>query len=296
MDGVILPVAVTADEIEIPLQNSVPVQPAEKLPGFVLKPADVGVAVPLGAAVGTHHGRGGDQDLEGGVRIQQRPLQPGDLRLPPQGLGRTVLHTVGTAVVAALNQPDLQLPTDPVSAVGHRLLLRRVHHRHLLPKDLDAQGVGGLLSQLRILPVFHPGVVALHGSVGIGVVEAVVVVILFPIGGNLSEHLDEPRLHELLVPFLPQLGPGSSTRVGRMVVVDVISGPDKEVGLHAQDGGQGRIAQGLVRAFVLGTLKLGGAILEKGVVHPRHHHKAHHGAPLPSGQGLEGGAGTEPGM
>ena len=61
MDGVILPVAVTADEIEIPRQQTVPGQPAEELPGFVLKAADVGVAVPLGGAVGTHHGRGGDQ-------------------------------------------------------------------------------------------------------------------------------------------------------------------------------------------------------------------------------------------
>ena len=138
--------------------------------------------------------------------------------------------------------------------------------------------------------------VALHGSVGVRVVEAVVVVILLPVGRYLPEHLDEPRLHELLVPFFPQLGAGSGAGIRRVIVVDVVSGSDKEVGLHAQDGGQGRIAQGLVVAFVLGTLKLGGAVLEKGVVHSRHHHKAHHGAPLPSGQGLEGGGGTEPGM
>ena len=106
----ILPVFVPADQMEVLLQETIVHQPREESGRFV--PVSVGVHVvvslvwvialaegpaakvgsedaPLAALVviiGTHHAGGRDDDLEGGIALQERLLQPPLLLLPPDGL------------------------------------------------------------------------------------------------------------------------------------------------------------------------------------------------------------------
>ena len=61
------------------------------------------------------------------------------------------------------------------------------------------------------------------------VVDAVIVVVNFPVGGNGGEQVNVPRLHKLFVPLLPHFRNRFGPRFFRCVVVNVVACADEEV-------------------------------------------------------------------
>ena len=133
-------------------------------------------------------------------------------------------------IVAAFDQPNLQVTTDAMRTISDRLFLARINHRHLFPKRADPQLVGGLLGQFGIRAVLSRLVASAHRGLRVTIVKAVVVIVFFPIGRHLGEQLNKARLDELLMPFSSQLLLRARTRRHRVIVVDVVAVPTKKPG------------------------------------------------------------------
>lgn len=171
MHAVVLPVTVAAEAHHI--FHLVFREPREEAVCLVFESACVGVIVLLAVAVGTDHGRGRDDDFPGGITFPESALQPFTLLRAPYGFVRTVGHRIRGAVVAALDEPELEVPVHPVGAIGRGGRVTAAMDRHLLAEDLAAgRCVGKFLS----------------GEVG--VVEAEIVIVLRPVGGSHGEEVD----------------------------------------------------------------------------------------------------------
>ena len=227
VNTMVLPVPVAAENEDI--FDILPFEPLKKRVRLGAVAVRVRVVVAFAGPVGPYHGSRRNEDFPCGIAGREGALEPLALGRAPERFFGTGRGFVVRAVVAAFEEPELQIFADAVCAVIRRLLVTGRMDGHLLAKQIGAgRGERELVTGL------------------IGIIEAEVMVVLEPIGRRVGEKFDHARKAELLVPFLTKLGKRLGGMLDREVVIDGVTRSDEEIGLELFHGGEGGIAEVLV--------------------------------------------------
>lgn len=207
MLGGVLPVAVTADDVEVG-------DGFEEGADFVAFGFEdvVGEVVFFAAFVGADDGGGAHDELEGGFGFAEGFFEPGFLCGAEDGFVGAIGDVVGAAEVAAFEEPHLEVAAPGDGAVGKGAV------GDLLFEDFEA---------------LREGEVAVFAA-GPGVVVEGVVVVLHEVGREMAVEVAVPLVGEHAVPALA--GGGGVFGEGLFafvvfVVVDDVATVDEEVGI-----------------------------------------------------------------
>ena len=132
VNGMVLPMAVSANDVEMVLVETLFLEPGKEFVPFMAETAVVGVIVGFAFVIRTNHRSRRNEEFKFGITLSKSLLEPGFLLYTPNGLFRAFRCSIVTAVHAVFRKPDLQVAADPVRSVSESVCITMSGQRKLL--------------------------------------------------------------------------------------------------------------------------------------------------------------------